>query len=573
MKTRTLLLAFCLFIIAGVPRIITLDAHWASDESTWLYRSAGFISLVKQGKFSETLIAHHPGVMTMWLGGLRMLSKRTHTWLSQKDLALARWFIGIALSAGLAVAWFLLYRLLEFWPATFAGAFLAVNPFLLAQTRRVHTDALAATFILLTVLSFLLFSATPTETERRQKRGYLIFAGVAFGFACLSKSYSLILLPWVPLCLWLFRPHNLPWREFLYSSSTTGILFLNCSLLTVFGVWPVFWHPIALLLGACLLGVTAFLPHALKQGRHANLFLGCAAFVLISCTGYAVKTLWIVLDKVGWALTTAHEIDHFFLGKIVADPGWLFYLFTLSIKSTPFILPLAISAIFVFWKQRLLQNGSRHFKIAMALSAAAVLFIVCLSLTSKKFSRYLLPVFPMLDVLAGIGLFYIMKWIGKHGIKKASLLRGGQTACVTLIFVLTSLPVFLLHPYYGTYYNLVWKVSDIAKIITVNDTSGLDIAAAHLNKKPDPTRISVQASHLGSEFLRYYFVGTVYRADKNRIEGTEQLRHADYEVVYIRDLQIGRVPQTGTRNGELERVITLNGIDLVWIYRIPPPEE
>lgn len=47
----------------------------------------------------------------------------------------------------------------------------------------------------------------------------------------------------------------------------------------------------------------------------------------------------------------------------------------------------------------------------------------------------------------------------------------------------------------------------------------------------------------------------------------------DYEVVYIRDLQIGRVSQTGTLNGELEAVITLNGIDHVWIYRILPSKE
>ena len=43
----------------------------------------------------------------------------------------------------------------------------------------------------------------------------------------------------------------------------------------------------------------------------------------------------------------------------------------------------------------------------------------------------------------------------------------------------------------------------------------------------------------------------------------------DYEVVHIRESQAGWVPQTGTLNGELEHVITLNGIDYVWIYRIP----
>ena len=34
------------------------------------------------------------------------------------------------------------------------------------------------------------------------------------------------------------------------------------------------------------------------------------------------------------------------------------------------------------------------------------------------------------------------------------------------------------------------------------------------------------------------------------------------------DSQIGRVPQTGTLNGVLEAIITLNGIDHVWIYQV-----
>ena len=118
------------------------------------------------------------------------------------------------------------------------------------------------------------------------------------------------------------------------------------------------------------------------------------------------------------------------------------------------------------------------------------------------------------------------------------------------------------HPYYGTYYNLCWKVTDITKIVTVGEASGLDLAANYLNKKPKAHRMLVQVSPLATEFLRYYFQGFTYRADRWRG------RSPDYEVVYIRDSQIDRVPQTGTLNGELEARITLNGIDHVWIYRV-----
>ena len=41
-----------------------------------------------------------------------------------------------------------------------------------------------------------------------------------------------------------------------------------------------------------------------------------------------------------------------------------------------------------------------------------------------------------------------------------------------------------------------------------------------------------------------------------------------YEVVYIRDSQIGWAPQEGIYKGKLEKIITLNGIEHVWIYRV-----
>ena len=506
----------------------------------------------------------------MWLAGFRRFLKSTNTWLSLPDLALARWCIGITVTAGLAATWFLLHRLFKFWPATLAGFFVVVDPFLLAQTRRVHTDALATIFLLLTVLLFLLFCVTAIEKHPRRQR-YLIFAGIAFGFACLSKSYSLILVPWMPICFWLFRPIGTRWREFLYNTFVTGVFWLSYSLLTVFVFWPIFWHSTALLLGACLLSITLLLQRAVQMNKYINRHLSIATLVLIACTGYAVTTCWLVLDKVGWAMTSPHEINHFFLGEIVADPGWLFYLFSLSIKSTPFVLPFAIIAIICLWKDRKQPHASKDFKITMAMGIAVIFFMVCLSLSSKKFSRYLLPVFPMLDVLAGVGLFYTVKWVGNK-FRTTHIRQIGQAAYIVLVFSLTTVPVFVLHPYYGTYYNLCWKVTDIAKIFTVGEVSGLDLAAKYLNKKPGATQMTVQTSDLGHELFSYYFLGTTYHADRAKgidIFGTpSKSRPVDYEVVYIRDSQIGNVPQSGTLNGTLECVITLNGVDYVWIYRV-----
>ncbi len=552
----------CLCLMVSVLRVLSLEAHWSSDESRWLHRSAQFMSAVKHAEFSETLIAYHPGVTTMWIAGFRIFFMEPG--VDVPNLARARWFIGVVVSAGISVAYFLLYQLFGRWVALTGFAFFAFSPLFLAQTRRVHTDALATTFILLTVLLFLYYC------QNRQRRRYLIFSGITYGLAVLSKSYALILLLWVPLCLCLFRERS---GKNFWTYLAEGLCFLNCALLTVLSLWPFFWIPIFGIMAISLLGLTFALFREMKSER-CPVWLVAVAFAGLCLVGVSViQTAWLVFDKVNWALTTPHEVEHFFLGKVVNDPGWLFYPFVLTIKSTPLMLPLVLLGCFLLWKHRKdSAKTARHFKTGLALLIGVVLFTVCLLATSKKFSRYLLPAFLMLEILAAIGFVEGLKWsyvllcsffgteaTAKHKTALAII------ACIGF-FVIQVAPVLARHPYYGTYQNLCWKVVDITQVITVGDASGLDIAANYLNQKTTDKPLRVQVSPLAIYMFSKYFTGLTRSASRT---GSAP---ADYEVVYIRDSQIGRVPQTGTLNGELEAVITLNAIDHVWIYRIPPQE-
>lgn len=534
------------------------------------------MSSVRKGDFSETLIAYHPGVTTMWIAGLRTFF--TDPRVNVENLAKARWFIGIVVWAGIGIACLLLFQLFGQWVALAGFACLAYSPFFLAQTRRVHTDALATIFILLTVLLFLIYC------QHRQHLRYLILSGMSFGLAILSKSYSLILLPWLPLCLFLFRQR----RSKAMNTDTFTVLrsmacdvwkylakilcFLNCSVLTIVALWPVFWPPAFGWSTLFFFLLTVLLLIRTKNERYSPYIIVLAGLVLVLICVRAIQTVWLVFDSVSWAVTTPHEVEHFFLGKVVNDPGWLFYPFVLTIKSTPLMLPLALIGCLLLWKQRKqADETSRFFQMSVALVAGVLLFTLCLSATSKKFSRYLLPAFALLEILAAIGIVEGLKWcytaltsrFGRQTVAKQKT-KLAVLAC-TVFFLIEVARVLALHPYYGTYYNLCWQVTDITKIITVGEGSGLDIAAHYLNEKPEARKMRVQVSPLATEFVRHYFQGIAYRADR----GIENA--ADYEVVYIRDSQIGRVPQAGTLNGELEAVITLNGVDHVWIYRIEKP--
>ena len=324
-----------------------------------------------------------------------------------------------------------------------------------------------------------------------------------------------------------------------------------------------------------LLGVTLFAYWALQKGERQRLTLYLASVVVVGVgSGYMVRTVWSVFDGVAWAITMPHILEHFFLGQVLYDPGGLFYLLVLCINTTPLTLPLAFGACLFLWRKRDQEGYARQFRIALGLVAVVLLFTLCLSLTSKKFSRYLLPAFPMLEILAAIGLFEFLKWgysyiNSRFGAETNSQKLTFSIVTVLCLFLIQILPVVRLHPYYGTYYNLCFKLTDIRKITTVGEGggAGYDLAAKHLNRKPNARELDVQVSPLNAQFFYRYFIGQTHWADAGEAVAP------DYEVVHIRDSQVGRVPQTGTLNGELEHVITLNGIDYVWIYRIPQQTE
>ena len=560
-KTLSLFFGMCLFVAASVSRLFSLGDHWTSDEGGWLDHSTVFMAAVDMGAFSETLVTFHPGVITMWIAALRTFFTEPH--ISVQGLALARWFIGVVLLIGIGVAAVLLYRLFGRWVALIGATFLSFSPLFLAQSRRVHTDALAAIFVLLTVLSLLLYCGAP------QKRRYLIGSGIAYGLACLAKSNSLILLLWVPICFALFRNREETWRQFFLRGFGAGLCFLSCTLLTVFALLPIFWNPAFLIFGVCLLGVTLFTYRELQRGAHQRLTLYLASVGVVGVvSGYMVRTVWRVFDGVAWAITTPHNVEHFFLGQVLYDPGWLFYPLVLCISTTPLTLPLVFGGCLFLWRKRHEEGYAQQFQIALALVAVVLLFTLCLSLTSKKFSRYLLPAFPMLEILAAVGFCEFLKWgysyiDSRFGTEANSQKLTFSIVTILCLFLIQILPVLRLHPYYSTYYNLCFKLTDIRKIITVPAAAGLDLAAKHLNRKPNAQELHVQVSQLSGQFFYQYFIGQTHWVD----EGEAVV--PDYEVVHIRDSQVGRVPQTGTLNGALEHVITLNGIDYVWIYRIP----
>lgn len=578
-------------LLSFLPRVLSLNAAWSSDETVWLFRSQNFMASTLAGEFSSIPQAHHPGVTTMWLGGVSLWQKYRHALpnahllsrsplLVPSNLARTRLTIAITTVITILIAFFFLQKLFGRQIATIGSIFLAVDPILLAQSRRLHTDTLAADFLLLAILALLVFMGSAP------RRRYLIFSGVCFGLACLSKSYALILAFWIPLVLTL-SIRQTTFRIWFERTIYTVFIWLDAAYLTFFALWPILWGyriPIGSLMISVsgiavlgLIGITVWYARKLKNliisGPVASPWRSTLFSLLVGGIFFSITTVIIynavqpVTDGIGWALTTEHEIHHFFLGKIVYDPGWLFYLLMLSIRSAPLTLPLALIGFVLLWQKRHESQYVKTYQIYVVLSVFVILFTICMSIGAKKFSRYLLPVFPIIDILAAVGLYVLvqqllqfksLKWLFAMKTLKSKML--GALAIGLILFV-QAMPVLSLHPYYGVYYNPLWKITDITKICTIGDASGLDIAANYLNQKPNAENLTVRVSPLSDQFFRHYFKGRSFPQDRD--PGTFP---PDYEVVYIRDLQINRVYLEDIK-GTLEHVIQLNDIDYVWIYK------
>ena len=593
MKFIKFYVVFAILLLSFFPRIFSLDAHWSSDETRWLRRSQAFASAVQEGRFNGTQQSYHPGVTTMWLAGVSLWLKYKHALFFAKssiltplvsldNLVKTRLSISISISFIICLAVLLIWQLLNARIALISGLFMIYDPLFLAQSRRLHTDALAAAFLLLATLTFLLY------LEASHKRYYLILSGISFGLSCLSKSVSFIFLLWVPIVFVVYQKSTDDLKKglSLLSMIYAFLSWLSIACLTFISLWPVFWGisikignlfvPLFGFIALCLLGVTVLSyrklkalansqSHLKKDERkvYLKIFVIPTAGVCLSVP-FVLKIAYPVILRIHWALTTPHEVAHFFMGKIVRDPGWIFYPVMLSVKSAPLTLPIALFGLVFLWRHRHQPEYIQKYRLSSVLFLFVILFTLCLSITAKKFSRYLLPVFPILDILAAIGLYTMMEWafkrieFSRNSVKK----HWWQFAVLLVVVFIQVIPVLSIHPYYGTYYNPCWKITDITKVCTIGDASGLDIAAKYLNQKPNAKNLVVRVSPLSAEFFGYYFDGKSYRSDKQNNYLTP-----DYEVFYIRDLQIERV-QKKDFNGVLEKVIKLNGVEYVWIYKL-----
>ena len=356
--------------LALLPRVSGLNDFYTTDEAYfWQARVDRFSDALSMGDWAATNQTGHPGVTTMWLGsfGQRFAEMRGVPAATQGGGALFLAYLRtpLALVNGLAVGlgYVLLRRLLPPRTALLAALLWATSPFLIAHSRLLHLDALLTSFTTLSLLSLCV--ATAPGSQRLLP---LVVAGGCGGLALLTKAPALLLLPVTGLLLFIagVRGKALTRQVVLAALGRASVrfaLWLAIAAMTFVALWPAMWvQPVA--------------------------------------------SLGAVVAEVFSNGTQPHNAGNFFLGQPVADPGWAFYLAVIAWRGEAVTL-VGLAALLISTGAALRRSAAASVAqeqwVTAALTLFAVLFTLALTLLAKKFDRYLLPIWPVLQILGAVG--------------------------------------------------------------------------------------------------------------------------------------------------------------------------
>jgi 4-amino-4-deoxy-L-arabinose transferase-like glycosyltransferase len=204
----------------------------------------------------------------------------------------------------------------------------------------------------------------------------------------------------------------------------------------------------------------------------------------------------------------------------------------------------------------------------MGLLGSALLIWLIMNLGTKRFDRYFLPFYPLLDLAAGAGLAALVavfsgkaRWLGYALLAGLIGLQAGQLISV--------------HPYYLSYYNpLLGGPARAPEVMMIGWGEGLDQAGRYLSAKPEAADLEVVAWYNQGPFS-YFFSGASQHISINTPPSPARLAEilqADYIVVYINQWQRNAPADllAALSGRQPEHTVWIDGLEYVRIYRMNP---
>lgn len=566
---RQIVLLLLLFFIIWLPRGFELDRYVATDEVVWLLRSANFYYALGQKDYAATYIKEHPGVVTMWAGTAAYILDfpeyrgfgqgyfdSDKYWMFEDfitshgvdphDVLVTTRIILVILNTLLIATAFVFARLLfGTFPALIGFLLIAYDPFHVSVTRLAHLDGPMSSFLFLSLLAFLAY----LYCGRRLY--YLLISAIAGGLAVLAKLPGLIIAPAVVLIALIsyFNERKDTLRDNAERAGALAGLLIKPLLLwgTVF-----------------IISIVIFFP-----AMWVNPLTSLKQLVLSPISaGRVIQVVEDDLPSDGGEITKSAEIRFTFSSK--SPRYYLRYPRRYLWNATPVILFGLAVALAAYVLKFSLFKVKKVRGAVIGLLLFLVVYTLFLTFASKSSDKYYIPVYPVLDLIAGLGCYACVDWVGK--LKPFAGKKMFPYLALSAIILVQIVGTMRTYPYYSVYFNpLLGGSRRAGEILSVGSGEGLDLAAEYLNNKPDAENLKAM-SWYGNGPFSYYFVGESrplwsYVWNEEKIS---DLKEMDYLVVYSNQWRRGMPVGLFTHLAEVEpeHSVWINNIEYARIYDV-----
>lgn len=366
-----------ILLMSLLVRLMPLNLYVTPDEPIWVERSIRFVDAFLSGDWSRIPQPGHPGLTTMVLGGIGVSLMRliyparsaAHldwiariAWLAPENdeafrhlaffLPAGRCLTALTVSLGMVALYLLGRRRFGERVARTAAVFLALDPFYAGHGGLLHTDALQATFITLAVVAAyppncrILPGSQPRSTSAINRWLRWGTVSLMLALAGLTKLLGLAAAPGLALALMIWGPGSL-WQRI---RRVTLLALLTAALVVL--LYPPSWID--------------------------------PAATLVSFSD-------AVFYHEGIGLR-----DVFFAGQMHVDPGPAFYPAVLLFRLTPPVMVGMLLYIYRWLRER--EETAPCYFGWFALPAC--LYLVVITVATKKFDRYVLMTVPLLTIIA-----------------------------------------------------------------------------------------------------------------------------------------------------------------------------
>lgn len=383
------------FILVRLPYLGY--SNFNTDSFKWKQRIYDFGTGVFTLDFQKTNQKYHPGVTLLWVGTVAV---KFHTLVndyitpnpssenSVEYMFSLNFYQILFVVLFCSLLYLFLYQLLSsIWGETKSIVVLsvvAIEPFFMGLTTTLHLDGILSILLVNCLVSFYLYLS-------KNSKKYLYYSAIFMGLALLTKTTALLFLPILLITYFTrylnfspsqsvitlpkkFRISNKVRENLSWFFSRITILFNLFKLFNFFNLIKKFQNK--------------FLLNSVK-----NFLFTFSTFTIISCFVYFLlwPSMWQfpfdTLITVYKGVTVGTD-DHsqIFFGQLVSDPGPLYYLLVFVTKTPAYIFLAVLLALYIQ-----LNTTYKKYTFEIFLLMSSILFLIEISIPSKKLDRYILP--------------------------------------------------------------------------------------------------------------------------------------------------------------------------------------